>query len=565
MDHFLRQPDGTWVVETAKRGRAVLREPLLNKGTAFDDQECGALGLRGLLPAGVASPEQQLERVWEALRKRETPLLQYVELADLQDRNETLFYKALTARPAQLMPIVYTPTVGEASLNFSHIFRRSRGRWISPKHRGQIADVLGEVAGDIRLIVVTDNERILGLGDQGAGGMVIPVGKLALYTAGAGIHPSLTLPVSLDVGTDNPRLLEDPMYLGWRHPRLRGAEYDELVEEFVQAVQRLFPRALLQWEDFKKANAFTLLHRYRDRLLSFNDDIQGTAAVAVAGLMAAVRAKGERLRDQRVVIMGAGAAGVGIGELLREAMGREGATADEQLRAVAVIDSQGLLLTSRDLGEAHKRPFAWTPELAGALGVAVEPVPMLPQVVAGYRPTALIGTTGQPGIFDKAIIRAMAAHVARPIVFPLSNPTSKSEAHPHDLLNWTEGRALVATGSPFDLWERGGESRHISQGNNVYIFPGVGLGALAVSARRVTDSMFAAAADTLAGLVSEEHLSRGRLYPPIDELRVVTRHVGIAVAREAIAAGAADEPAEGVEAAVTSWIWEPEYPTIRAV
>jgi len=565
VDRFIQKPDGTWAVQVSKRGREVLRDAMVNKGTAFTNEEREALGLRGLLPAGVATVEQQESRIADALDRLDSPLQRYVELADLHDRNETLFYRLLSSRPRQLLPIVYTPTVGEASQNFSHIFRRARGRWISPKHRGQIADALYQVQADIRLIVVTDNERILGLGDQGAGGMTIPIGKLALYTAGAGIHPSLTLPISLDVGTDNQELLADPMYLGWRHPRLRGQEYYDFVEEFVEAVRTVFPQAVLQWEDFKKGNAFTLLHRYRDRLVSFNDDIQGTAAVTVAGVIAGCRKLGQRLRDQRVLIMGAGAAGVGIAELLRTIMQREGLAGDDLMRSIAMIDTGGLLLESRDVADRHKHPYLWPVEMAREIGLEPDPAPMLEQVAGAYKPTVMIGTTGQPGIFTEAIVHEIADHVERPMVFPLSNPTSKSEAVPADLIAWTGGRVLIATGSPFKPVEYDRHTFRISQGNNVYIFPGVGLGALAVGATSIVDSMFAAAATRLAEIVTAEQLDEGRLYPPIDDLRPVTRQVAEAVARDAIAAGVAQEPEEGVSAAIERWIWDPVYPAIQAV
>ncbi len=560
---FIQNPDGSYTARVSKRGRDVLRDPLINKSSSFTASERVALSLEGLLPTGVSDMAMQMQSVSDALSRLDDPLVKYVELADLQDRNEVLFYRMLVEHLEGLMPIVYTPTVGDASLNYSHIFRRGRGRWITPEHRGRVAEVLGGILADIRLVVVTDNERILGLGDQGAGGMTIPVGKLALYTAAAGLHPALLLPVSLDVGTDNPHLLEDPAYLGWRGPRLHGPLYDELVAEFVGAVRTCFPNALLQWEDFKKGNAFRLLDRYREVIPSFNDDIQGTAAVALAGVMAACAAKGETLRHQRVAILGAGAAGVGIAHLLRDAVAREGATGTELERTVAVLDSGGLLLDSRQLDE-YKREFAWPDDLARSLGFEDE-VADLAKVVATYRPTVLIGTSGQPGQFTQGLIEVMAAACDRPAIFPFSNPTSKSEAVPADLLEWTGGRALIATGSPFEPVQRDGVTHHVSQGNNVYIFPGVGLGSLAVGAKRVTDGMFTAAATTLAGLVTDGELENGRLYPPLPELRRVSRTLAIAVAEAAIADGVAAEPEEGVEAAVDRWIWEPEYPHLEAV
>jgi len=565
LTRFFRE-DGLWTAEVRKRGRDVLRDALINKGSAFTNEEREALGLRGLLPDQQASVELQVQRVVEALDRRNTDLGRYEELADLHDRNETLFFRVLLARLQDLMPIVYTPTVGEASLKYSQIFHRGRGRWITPKHRGHMVDVLREVQGDIRLIVVTDNERILGLGDQGAGGMVIPIGKLALYTAAAGIHPSQTLPVSLDVGTDNKRLQEDPMYLGYRHPRLRGAEYDEVVEEFVHAVREAFPRALLQWEDFKKGNAIRLLDRYRKILPSFNDDIQGTAGVALAGMLAAGRACGRSPSQERVVILGAGAAGIGIANQIRAAMRRDGLDGDELRSAIALLDSQGMLRGDREYTDSYKLEYVWPMEFAAQHGLgSPDSLPDLHAVVAAVKPTTLIGTSGVAGTFPEKVIREMARHVEGPAIFPYSNPTSKAEATPVDLMEWTEGRAYVATGSPFEPVAYGDdEIVRISQGNNVYIFPGVGLGALAVEASQVTDSMFTAAALQLVELVSDADLAVGALYPPLSQLRDITHQIAVAVAKEAIREGVAVEPADGVAEAVASWMWEPEYPEIRA-
>lgn len=558
-------PDGRRVARVRKRGRDVLRDPLINKGSAFSPEERAALGLQGLLPSAVTDIDKQMRRVLGALEALPSDLTRYVELADLQDRNEVLFYRLLIERTEQLMPIVYTPTVGEASQNFSHIFRRARGRWITPAMKGRIADVLRLAGGaDIRLVVVTDNERILGLGDQGAGGMAIPVGKLALYTAGAGLHPSHTLPISLDVGTDNEELLEDPLYLGYRAPRLRGAEYDELVEEFAAAVKSCFPRAVLQWEDFKKANAFGLLDRYRERLTCFNDDIQGTAGVTVAGLLAACAQVDRPLTQHRVLILGAGAAGIGIAQLLRSELERLGLDDADLRRAIALIDSRGLLVADRRIDEAHKEPFAWPTELAERYGL--QGGADLETVIGAWHPTVLIGTTGQPGIFSEEIVREMAEYTDRPVIFPLSNPTSKAEAVPADLLAWTEGRAIVATGSPFDPVSLEERTFRIAQANNVYVFPGVGLGAIAVSAREISDAMFATAARTLAAQVSAEQARSGTLYPPLTELRAVSRAIAIDVAREAVANGLADPPpGEDYERAVDRWVWYPHYPEIQAV
>ncbi len=549
------------------RGSALLSHPFYNKGTAFTREERAAFGLEGLLPDYVSTMEQQVERVYGHIACKTDPLEQYIGLAALQDRNEHLFYRLLSEQIETLLPIVYTPTVGLATQRFSHIFRRARGIWITPDHQGRIEEVLGNAPyGEVRLIVVTDNERILGLGDQGAGGMGIPVGKLALYTVAAGIHPCQTLPVSLDVGTDNQELLSDPLYLGWRHPRLRGERYDALVDEFVAAVKRCFPKALLQWEDFKKTNAMRLLERYRRRLPSFNDDIQGTAAVALAGILAGIRATGIELPCHRVVILGAGAAGVGIAHQVRNALERAGLEGEEIQRRLAVLDSRGLLVEGRTYrpGEEYKRLLAWSAGLARAYGLTAGEGNDLERVVRALRPTVLVGTSGQPGTFTESIIRTMAEHADRPIIFPLSNPTSKSEAVPSDLLAWTEGRALVATGSPFEPVTYHGRTYRIGQGNNVYVFPGVGLGVLVAQAREVTHGMFTAAAKTLADQVADDDLASGVLFPRLTELRRVTARIAEAVVREACDAGVAPSiEDEAIPPRVEAAMWSPVYPDLE--
>ncbi|MGA9596244.1 MAG: NAD-dependent malic enzyme, partial [Acidimicrobiia bacterium] len=505
-------------------------------------------------------------RAYEHLQDRgDNPLEKYVSMTGLLDRNETLFYQVLAAHVEELLPIVYTPTVGTAAMGYSHLFRRGRGLWITPYHKGRIFDVLGHSRNEeVKLIVVTDNERILGLGDQGVGGMVIPVGKLALYTLGAGIHPAYTLPISLDVGTDNERLLNDEMYAGWRHPRLRGDEYYELIDEFVDAVSRRWPRALLQWEDFKKVNAYTLLDRYRDVLPSFNDDIQGTAAVIVAGILAACRATGTKMADQRVVLVGAGAAGVGIARHLHHEMEAVGVSGDDLYRAITLIDSNGLVALDRGEMDEHKHDLAWPAELAVANGL--DGSSGLEKVLETVHPTVLIGTTGQPGVFAESIIRTMAAHVERPVVMALSNPTAKSEAIPADVFRWTDGKALMATGSPFGPVELGGKVLQVSQGNNVYVFPGVGLGAIVTGATKVTDGMFAAAANELAGLVAEADLAQGVLYPPLADLRSISRKIARAVAIEACESGVGQAmTCSEIDAALDYEIWSLDYPTLRPV
>jgi malate dehydrogenase (oxaloacetate-decarboxylating) len=541
------------------RGAHLLGLPMYNKGSGFTREERAAFGLEGLLPYAINTLEQQAQRVYENISRKTDPLERYIGLASLEDRNEHLFHHVLGEHLEEFLPIVYTPTVGRACQQFSHIFRRARGLWITPEHRGRIEEVLGNAPfEDVRLIVVTDNERILGLGDQGAGGMGIPVGKVAVYTAAAGIHPSQTLPVSLDVGTDNQALLGDDLYLGWPHSRLRGPEYDALVEEFVLAVCRRFPRALLQWEDFKKHNAFRLLDRYRTVLPSFNDDIQGTGAVALAGMLAATRVTGLRMARQRIVILGAGAAGIGIARQLRGALERAGLAGDGLWRALALVDVDGLLARTGQPLDVHQLPFAWPAEVAQAAGLG-KPHD-LEAVVRTLAPTVLIAACGQPGAVTKAVVEAMATAVERPVIFPLSNPTSQCEAHPADVLAWSHGRALVATGSPFDDVTHDGRQMRIGQCNNAFIFPGMGLGALVAEAREVSDGMFRAAATCLAAQVIEEDLEAGALYPRVRDLRRVSTRIAEAVVREARDARlgrALDD--DQIRNAVAAAQWIPRY------
>ncbi len=560
---FVRDPEGRYTVRTAISGRELLTHPLLNKGTAFTPEERRQLSLEGLLPHAVDNVDVQCARALAQFRRKEEDLERFIGLAGLQDRNEVLFYRLLLGNLEELMPIVYTPVVGAAIMEYSRILRRPRGVWITPEHRGRIAEILRNAPHpDIRLIVVTDNERILGLGDQGAGGIGIPIGKLALYTALAGIHPSLTLPISLDVGTNNEALRDDPAYIGYRGPRLRGDEYNSLVAEFIEAVKEVFPRALLQWEDFKKQVAFDNLDLYRDALPSFNDDIEGTAGVAVAGLLAAARVTGVPLRDQRVVIAGAGAAGVGIGRLIRDAKRKAGN--ESPMDQIVLLDSRGPLVLDREYSDQYKRELATPSTADDRLGLA--PGMDLEAVINAVKPHALIGTTGMPNSFPEAAIRAMAEHVERPCIFPYSNPTSQAEAHPADLLKWTDGRALVASGSPFGVVEHDGKRHRIGQGNNAYVFPGVGLGVLVSGATKVVPTMFSEAARVIAEMTTEEDLAEGSLYPRIDRLREVTRAVAIAVAAEAVDEGVAPpmDPAAR-EKAVDAEMWEPEYPTIVPV
>lgn len=564
-----RGPDGEWIMaDVWKRGAGLLTDALFNKGTAFTRDERQLFDLDGMLPHRVTDRKQQVSRAWEHLQaKGDDPLEKYVCMASLQSRNETLYFQVLSEHIEDLTPIVYTPTVGEAALCFSHSFRRGRGLWITPDHRGRIYDILGHVRNeDVRLIVVTDNERILGLGDQGVGGMVIPIGKLALYTLGAGIHPAHTLPISLDVGTDNPDLLEDDLYAGWREPRLRGPAYYELVDEFVRAIRRRFPEAILQWEDFLKANAFVLLDRYRSVLPSFNDDIQGTGAAIVAGIIAACDRTGTKLTDQRFLMVGAGAAGVGISRHLRNTLSAAGVSDEDLPNHVAVYDTVGLISMSTDGLEPHQHSVAWPAELAKSRGLAGEESTDLVHVIETYQPTIIAGATGVPGLFTEEVIRTMAKYADRPVVMALSNPTSKCEAIPRDVIEWTDGLAIVATGSPFDPVECNGQVHTVSQANNIYIFPGVGMGALIAKAREVTDSMFVAAADALAARTIAANTDNDSLYPPLRNLRIITRDIAGAVAREARDAGVGRNLTdEQIEQELDHEIWNFDYPTLRPI
>lgn len=507
-----------------KRGVQLLQDPLLNKGTAFTDPERDALGLHGLLPPHVATQEQQLDRVLDNYRRKDTPLEQYIYLIALQERNESLFYRLVMENLEELLPIIYTPTVGLACQKYDRIFRRPRGIYIGRNDRGRVREILGNwPRTDVRMIVVTDGERILGLGDLGANGMGIPVGKLSLYTACAGIPPGQCLPVTIDVGTNNPELIADPFYLGIPEPRLRGGEYDALIDEFVDAVQEIFPLACIQFEDFGNVNAFRLLAKYRDRVCTFNDDIQGTAGVTVAGLISSARLTGVPLRDQRVLFLGAGEAGIGIGDLVVEALTHDGMAEEESREHCWFVDSKGLVENSRtDLVE-HKRRFAHRHS----------PVRSLLDAVEVLKPTSLVGVSGMPQTFTEEVVRAMARINERPVVFALSNPTSKSECTAEQCYRWTEGRGIFASGSPFAPVTLEGVTHVPGQGNNSYIFPGVGLGVVASGSSRVTDEMFFTAASVLASLVTETDLEVGRVYPDLKRIREVSLAIGTAVAEVA--------------------------------
>lgn len=532
-------------------GVALLRDPALNKGTAFTEKEREILGLQGLLPPRVHTMEEQVSRVLENLRRKPNDIEKYIFMISLQDRNKTLFYRVVTDHIEEMMPLIYTPTVGQACLEFGHIFRRPRGIFISTKDRGRMHKLLRNWPyHNIRVVVVTDGERILGLGDLGADGMGIPVGKLALYSACAGIHPSLTLPVTLDVGTENEALLNDPLYIGTKQRRLRGAAYDDFVEEFMVAVEEVFPQALVQFEDFGNINAFRLLDRYRERVCTFNDDIQGTAAVTLAGLLSAIRITGGQLKDQTFLFLGAGEAGLGIGDLTVSGMIKEGLSVEEARRRCWFVDSKGLVVKGRSDLTGHKLRYAHDHEFLPDFLAAVE----------ALKPTAIIGVSGRKGGFTPPVLETMARLNERPMVFSLSNPTSNTECTAEEAYSWTQGRAIYASGSPFDPVIFEGNRLVPAQGNNVYIFPGVGLGVLACGSQRVTDEMFFVAAKTLASEVSEDNLEHGSVYPPLSKIREVSVKVAAAVAEVAYQSNLATKPRpDDLPAYIKSQMYEPRY------
>ena len=533
------------------RGVKLLHDPVWNKGTAFTQTERDALGLRGLLPPTVQTQDEQVMRVMENLRAKTTDLERYIFLVSLQDRNETLFYRVVMDNINEMMPIIYTPVVGLACQRFGHIFRRPRGLYLSANDRGHMAEILQNWPHqDVRMIVVTDGERILGLGDLGTNGMGIPVGKLALYAACAGIAPTACLPITIDVGTENEELLHDPLYPGLRQHRLRGAAYDELVDEFMTAAQTVFPHTVIQLEDFANQNAFRLLDKYRDSACLFDDDIQGTGSVAMAGIYSALRLSKGNLTDQRFLFLGAGEAGIGIADVIVTGLMDEGMAEADARKLCWFVDSKGLVVADRTDLVAHKRPYAHAHPFIADFLTAVE----------SLRPTAIIGVSGMPRTFTRPVVEAMAAINERPIIFALSNPTSKSECTAEQAYSWSDGRAIFASGSPFDTVDYQGKTFVPGQGNNAYIFPGVGLGAIAAATRSVTDEMFFVAAKALANQVTDADLALGRIYPSLTRIREVSAYIAAAVAQVAYDRGlAADAPPADLLAHVRTFMYQPVY------
>jgi malate dehydrogenase (oxaloacetate-decarboxylating) len=548
-------------IELSLKAGEILNNPLYNKGTAFTMQERDALGLHGFLPFHVSTIEEQTERRYQNFKERKDDLSRYIFLSSLQNRNEILFYRLVSEHVSEMLPLIYTPTVGDVSTHFSILYRQHRGIYLSYPLQDKIAEIFDNFPReDIEVIVVTDGERVLGLGDVGVGGMAIPQGKLALYTLFGGIHPGKVLPIMLDVGTNNQTLLKDPLYLGWRNPRITGAEYDAFVDTFVTQIKKRFPKALLQWEDFAKPHARPLLERYRDQICSFNDDIQGTAAVALAALISAVKHAKGKLKEQKIIMFGGGSAGLGIAGLILDAMMLEGCSESQALENFYILDIDGLLHTGLKSMDPEQKRYARSSAEVKSWQIPHEKINLL-DVVKHAKPTILIGVSAQPHAFTEEAIKMMASHTARPIIFPLSNPTSKAEATPEQLIRWTEGRAIVATGSPFNPVVYNGRTYRIAQCNNVYIFPGIGLGVVACGAPKVTETMFIKAADVLSDHSPMLKDAAAALFPPFEELRSISRKIAIAVCKLAEGEGLVPKSSESAIAAkVDAHMWMPNYP-----
>lgn len=550
------------IVPISLSAHEILNTPLINKGTAFTEVERGELGLHGLLPAKISTVEEQLERTYLNFSKKRTPLGKYDFLAALQSRNELLFYQFLDRHAEEMLPYIYTPTVGEAAMHYSSIYFQQRGLYISFPLRDKMEEIIGNCPQqEVDVIVVTDGERILGLGDQGIGGMTIPVGKLSLYTLFGGIHPARTLPILLDVGTNNPDLLKEPVYLGWRHERVRGAEYDAFIDRFIGAVKKRYPNVLLQWEDFGRDNARRLLDRYRSQILSFNDDIQGTAAVTLAAILAAVKESKQKLSSQRIAIFGGGSAGTGIADMISSALMEEGVPREEAHRHIYIVDVDGLIHFNSPRVTEGQKPYIQPQSVLKDWKIPNPALISMEDVIANAHPNVLIGVSAQGGAFTKEMIQQMARYVPRPIVFPLSNPTSKVECTPQELIEWTDGKAIFATGSPFHPVTYKGKTYRVGQCNNVYIFPGLGLGAIAAKASRITDSMILTASKTLSNHSPALKDPTASLFPPIEDVRKISRLIALAVAKKACEEQVSDLSLDQIEKRIDQMIWIPHYPT----
>ena len=547
-------------------GNTLLELPLLNKGSAFSEDERTRFNLHGLIPHIVETIEEQSQRSYQQFTAFNTAINKHIYLRNIQDTNETLFYRLISDHMAEVMPIIYTPTVGEACQRFSDIYRRHRGVFLSYPDREHIDAILHNVVRkNVKVIVITDGERILGLGDQGIGGMGIPIGKLSLYTACGGISPAYTLPITIDVGTNNQQLLNDPIYMGWRKPRISGEEYYNFVDEVIQGIRRRWPKALIQFEDFAQKNAMPLLTKYRDNICCFNDDIQGTAAVSVATLIAASRAAGKHLKDQTVAFLGAGSAGCGIAEQIVAQMMFEGLTEEQARARVLMVDRFGLITENQPNLLDFQRKLAQKPDLVAHWGNAEDTISLL-DVVKNAKPTVLIGVSGQPGLFTEEVIKALHANCERPVVLPLSNPTSRVEAMPADIIEWTDGQALIATGSPFAPVNYKGHIYNISQCNNSYIFPGIGLGVIAANATRVTDSMLMASSNALADCSPMLTDLNADLLPDVNEIQKVSKIIAFQVAKAAMDAGVAPRISdEDLQASIERNFWKPEYRQYKRV
>jgi len=552
------------VFKVSCRGVDILNIPLLNKGTAFTQDERDELGLNGLIPTKISTIEDQIERSYLNFSQKRTPLEKYEALMGIMSRNELLFYQFVSRYASEMLPILYTPTVGEAAMKYSRIYFHQRGLYLSYQLQDKMDEMIGNFYQDqIDVIVVTDGERILGLGDQGIGGMTIPIGKLSLYTLFGGIHPARTLPIMLDVGTNNQDLLDDKLYLGWNHPRITGPAYDEFIERFVCAIKKRYPKVLLQWEDFGKGNARRVLDKYRDQVLSFNDDIQGTAAVTLGAILSALKITSQKLSGQRIAILGGGSAGTGIADTLVNQMVEEGLSEEEACRQIYLVDSDGLIHFSTNEVTDPQKAYVQPQSALKDWKISGDHISLL-DVVSNAHPSILIGVCAQGGAFTQLIIEEMARYTERPIIFPLSNPTSKAECTPQEAIEWTKGKAIIATGSPFPPVQFEDKIYHITQCNNVYIFPGLGLGAIACCAEAVTDGMFLTAAKTLADFSREGGDLSASLLPTIDEVRPISYKIAYNVAKRACEDGVSKMSPSEIKESIEAHVWSPQYPRYKA-